>query len=155
MPLVVYIPEKFKDLRPPEYKTGGKSERLVSFVDFAPTMLSLIGVKPPEWMQGHAFLGKFIAEPQSFLHGFRGRMDEQIDVMRSVRDERFVYIRNYMPHRIYGQYVSYMFQTPTTAVWRKLYDQGKLNEDQKLVDEIMPTVDANVRAAYPQQRPGA
>ena len=34
-------------------------------------------------------------------------------------------------------------------------DPGVLNDDQKLVDEIMPTVDANVRAAYPQQRPGA
>jgi arylsulfatase A-like enzyme len=43
VPLVVYIPEQFKDLRPPEYTPGGKSDRLASFVDFAPTLLSLLG----------------------------------------------------------------------------------------------------------------
>ena len=59
VPLVIYIPEKFAALRPPEYKAGGVSERLVSFVDFAPTLCSLAGVEPPEWLQGHAFLGKF------------------------------------------------------------------------------------------------
>jgi uncharacterized sulfatase len=31
-----------------------------------------------------------------------------------------------MPHLIYGQYLNYMFQTPTTQVWKKLYDEGKL-----------------------------
>ena len=130
VPLVVYIPEKFAALRPPEYKAGGKSERLVSFVDFAPTMLSLIGVKPPEWMQGHAFLGKFITEPQPFLHGFRGRMDERLDLVRSVTDGRYVYVRNYMPHLIYGQHLNYMWQTPTTRVWEQLHKEGKLNAVQ-------------------------
>jgi hypothetical protein len=31
-------------------------------------------------------------------------------------------------------------------------DRRILEEDQKLVDEILPTVDANIRAAYPQSR---
>jgi len=130
VPLVVYIPEKFAALRPPEYQAGGKSDRLVSFVDLAPTMLSLIGVQPPDWMQGHAFLGKFIAEPQPFLHGFRGRMDERLDLVRSVTDGRYVYIRNYMPHLIYGQHLNYMWQTPTTRVWEQLHKEGKLNAVQ-------------------------
>ena len=130
VPLVVYIPEKFASLRPPEYKAGGKSERLVSFVDLAPTMLSLIGVQPPDWMQGHAFLGKFITEPQPFLHGFRGRMDERLDLVRSVTDGRYVYVRNYMPHLIYGQHLNYMWQTPTTRVWEQLHKEGKLNAVQ-------------------------
>ena len=130
VPLVVFIPEKFAELRPPEYRAGGKSERLVSFVDFAPTMLSLIGVKPPEWMQGHAFLGKFTTEPQPFLHGFRGRMDERLDLVRSVTDGRYVYVRNYMPHLIYGQHLNYMWQTPTTRVWEQLHKEGKLNAVQ-------------------------
>ena len=89
VPLVVYIPDKFKDLRPPEYKPGGKSDRPVSFVDFAPTVLSLAGIQPPDWMQGHAFLGKFQEAPQSFVHGFRGRMDERDDLVRSVTDGRY------------------------------------------------------------------
>jgi len=132
VPLVVYIPEKFKELRPPEYRPGGKSERLVSFVDFAPTMCSIVGVKPPEWMQGHAFLGKFIEPPQSFIYGFRGRMDERYDMVRSVTDGRYVYLRHYMPHLSQGQHVNYQFVTPTTVVWRKLFDEGKLNEAQSI-----------------------
>lgn len=138
MPLVVHIPDKFKDLRPPEYQVGGKSERLVSFVDFAPTLLSLVGVQPPEWMQGHAFLGKHQKPPQPFVYGFRGRMDERYDMVRSVTDGRYVYLRQYMPHKIYGQNVSYMFGTPTTQVWKKLHDEKKLNAAQEIFWNTKP-----------------
>jgi uncharacterized sulfatase len=127
VPLVVYIPAKFKHLAPPEYRPGGQSDRLVSFVDFAPTMLSLAGIRPPEWLQGHAFMGRYRAEAQPFVYGFRGRMDERYDLVRTVSDGRFVYVRNYMPHKIYGQHIEYMFQTPTTRIWKKLHDEGKLN----------------------------
>jgi uncharacterized sulfatase len=130
VPLVVFIPEKWRGLAPKDYTPGGRSERLVSFVDFAPTVLSLAGVRPPEWMQGFAFLGPFTSEPQPFLHGFRGRMDERSDLVRSVTDGRFVYVRNYLPHLIYGQHIDYMFQTPTTQVWKKLHDEGKLTPEQ-------------------------
>lgn len=132
VPLVVHIPEKFKHLAPPEYKVGGKSDRLVSFVDFPPTLLSLAGIQPPEWMQGHAFMGAFQEAPQPYVYGFRGRMDERYDFVRSVTDGRYVYIRNYMPHKIYGQHIDYMFQTPTTAVWKKLHDEGKLTPSQDI-----------------------
>src|SRR5437870_1547226 len=130
VPLVVYIPDKFKDLHPPEYKPGGKSDRLVSFVDFAPTMLSLAGIEPPTWMHGHAFLGPYATAPQPFVYGFRGRMDERYDMVRSATDGRYVYVRNYMPHLIYGQHLDYMFQTPTTVVWKKLHDEGTLTPIQ-------------------------
>lgn len=126
VPLVVYIPKPWRALTPADYMPGGKTDRLVSFVDFAPTMLSLAGIEPPPWMQGHAFLGKHSAPPQSFIFGFRGRMDERLDLVRSVTDGRYVYLRNYMPHRIYNQHVAYMFETPTTQVWKRLHDAGKL-----------------------------
>jgi len=130
VPLVVYIPPKFQHLASQDYQAGGKTDRLVSFVDLAPTLLSLCGVKPPGHMQGRAFLGPHGAEPRDYLYGFRGRMDERYDMVRSVRDKRYVYLRHYMPHRIYGQHVNYMFITPTTRVWRELFDAGKLNEAQ-------------------------
>ncbi|HVU89378.1 MAG TPA: sulfatase-like hydrolase/transferase [Pirellulales bacterium] len=131
MPLVVYIPEAFRRLRPPDYQPGGASERLVSFVDFAPTVLSLAGIEPPAWMQGHAFLGAHAAPPQPFVFGFRGRMDERYDMVRSATDGRFVYVRNYMPHKLPGQHVSYMFQTPTTQIWQRLHEEGKLTPAQE------------------------
>lgn len=130
VPLVVYIPNQFADLRPPEYRPGGRSERLVSFVDFAPTVLSLAGVQPPAFMQGHAFLGRHAAGPAFHNHGFRGRMDERYDLVRSVTDGRFVYIRNYLPHLPYGQHIDYLWQTPTTRVWEQLHKAGKLTAAQ-------------------------
>lgn len=132
VPMVVYFPEKWKHLAPKEYAPGVKSDRLVSFVDLAPTLLSIIGVQPPEWMQGHAFAGKYQTEPQPFIYGFRGRMDERYDCVRSVTDGRFVYLRNYMPHLSQGQHVAYQFETPSTRVWRKLYDEGKLTPEQSI-----------------------
>ncbi|HBJ36707.1 MAG TPA: sulfatase [Planctomycetaceae bacterium] len=130
VPLVVYIPEAFAHLRPDDYQVGGETDRPVSFVDLAPTMLSLAGIEPPQWMQGHAFLGPYATPKQPYLYGFRGRMDERLDLVRSVTDGRYVYIKNYMPHLSQGQNVAYQMETPTTLVWRKLFDEGKLNAAQ-------------------------
>ena len=132
VPLLVHIPEKFKDLRPADYREGGTSDRLVSFADFAPTMCSLAGIAPPAWMQGYAFLGQFIAPAQPYVYGFRGRMDERYDLVRSVTDGRYVYLRNYLPHLSQGQHVSTQMKTPTTAVWKKLYDEGKTTPAQNI-----------------------
>ena len=139
VPLIVHIPEKFAALRPADYRTGGETDRLVSFVDLAPTLLSLIGMRPPVWMQGHAFAGSFDAGPQPFVYGFRGRMDERYDLVRSVRDQRYVYVRHFMPHLPYGQHVSYMFETPTTRVWKQLFDAGKLKPEQQHFWKPKPT----------------
>jgi uncharacterized sulfatase len=136
--LLVYVPEKFKDLAPADYQAGAVSDRMVSFVDLAPTLLSIAGILPPDWMQGHAFMGRFAAPPPKYLFGFRGRMDERYDLVRSVRNQRFIYIRNYLPHLIYGQHIDYMFQTPTTRVWKQLYDEGKLRPPQTLFWEAKP-----------------
>lgn len=130
VPLVVYFPPKWRHLAPKEYTPGGRSERLVSFVDLAPTVLSIAGVQPPAYLQGHAFAGRFQQPGPKFLHGFRGRMDERYDLVRSVTDGRFVYLRNYFPHLSQGQHVGTQFQTPTTQVWRKLYDAGQTSEAQ-------------------------
>ena len=130
VPLIVYIPPKFQHLAPPDYKPGGRSSRLVSFVDLGPTLLSLVGIKPPAYMQGRPFLGVYAAEPSAYLFGLRGRMDERYDLVRSVTDGRFVYIRNFMPHLPWGQHVEYMFETPTTRVWKQLFDEGKLTPEQ-------------------------
>jgi len=138
VPMVVYFPRKFRHLAPPEYQAGGVSDRLVSFVDLAPTLLSLIGVRPPQWMQGKAFAGPYVTDKPKYLYGFRGRMDERYDLVRSVTDGRYVYLRQYMPHKVYGQFVSYMFQTPTTRKWKELYDAGKLNAAQRIFWERKP-----------------
>lgn len=138
VPLIVHIPDRFAALRPEDYAQAGRSQRLVNFVDLAPTMLSLAGIEPPAWMQGHAFLGPFAAENRPFTYGFRGRMDERFDLVRSVTDGRYVYLRQYLPHKPYGQHVAYMFETPTTQVWKRLYDEGRLNAAQSRFWQTKP-----------------
>jgi uncharacterized sulfatase len=139
VPLVVYIPPKFRELRPVDEREQTRVDRLVSFVDFAPTVLSLAGVEPPAWLQGQAFLGRYAAPPREYVYGFRGRMDERYDLVRSVSDGRYVYERNFMPHKIYGQHLDYMFQTPTTRVWRQLHDEGKLSSAQDVFWNAKPS----------------
>jgi len=139
VPLIVHFPEKWKHLAPSDYAAGGTSERLVGFVDLAPTILSLVGLEPLPWMQGQAFAGPFATEAPEFSYGFRGRMDERVDLVRSVRDARYTYLRQYMPHRIYGAYLDYMFQTPTTRVWKEMFDAGQLNEAQSHFWRRKPT----------------
>ena len=125
VPLIIYAPKKFRHLIP-GYSPGAESDRLVSFVDFAPIVLSIAGIKPPEWMQGVPL----DAPAPRYLHGLRGRMDERYDLVRSVRDKRYVYIRNYMPHKIPGQHIGYMFETPTTRIWRSMYEIGQVEPEQ-------------------------
>ncbi|MES2695503.1 MAG: sulfatase-like hydrolase/transferase, partial [Verrucomicrobiota bacterium] len=132
VPMVVYFPEKYRHLAPKEYQPGGKSDRMVSFVDLAPTVLSIAGVKPPEWMEGHAFAGPHQTGPQPYLFGGRNRMDERIDLVRSVTDGRYVYLRNFYPHVSQAQRVAFQFETPTTAQWFQLYTEGKTNEAQSI-----------------------
>jgi uncharacterized sulfatase len=138
VPFIVYVPPKWRHLAPRDYAEGGTSDRLMSFVDLAPTMLSLAGIKPPGWMQGRAFAGEFQTDEPEFNYGYRGRMDERYDLSRSVNDKRYRYIRNYMPHRPYGQHLSYMFQTPTTRVWQRLFEEGKLNAVQSAFWQTKP-----------------
>ncbi len=138
VPLIVYVPPKWRHLAPPELEAGAASDRPVSFYDLAPTLLSVCGVKPPSHMHGRAFLGEYAEEAPRYQFGFRGRMDERYDLVRTCRDDRFVYIRNFMPHEIYGQYVEYMFQTPTTRVWKERFDRGQLNAAQSKFWQAKP-----------------
>ncbi len=130
VPLLLHVPEKFRDLAPIDYQAGGESTRLTAFVDLAPTILSLAGAKPPANMQGVPFAGKFTGKPKQYLFGYRGRMDERIDMVRSCTDGRYVYMRHFYPDRPYLKHVEYMFSTPTTRVWKEMFDAGTLNEAQ-------------------------
>ena len=129
--LIMYFPEKWKHLAPKGYAPGAASDELVQFIDLAPTLLSIAGVKPPAFMQGRAICGSHpAATPNNFIHGFRGRMDERYDCVRSTTDGRYVYMRQLMPHLPYGQYLNYMFQQATTRVWSDLFTAGKVDELQ-------------------------
>ena len=99
--MLVHIPEKWKHLRPT--LPGSFTDRLISFVDFAPTVLGLVGVESPGYMQGLPFIGPDSNIERKYVHGNRDRVDEVFDCSRSVRNKRWLYIRNYNPHLSWSQ----------------------------------------------------
>lgn len=136
IPLIIRIPKKYAPLAR-EVK-GTKTDRVVTFVDFAPTILSLAGIKIPNYMQGHAFLGNQRTKEQEYGFSFRGRMDERIDLVRSVRDKKYRYIRNYHPNKIYAQFIEYLWRAPSMRSWDSAYKAGHLNEIQSRFFNVKP-----------------
>lgn len=124
VPLLIRFPEKWRHLAPAE--PGARVNRLVSFVDFAPTVLSLAEVELPSYFQGSPFLGSRTAAPRRYVYGARDRVDEAYDVARSVRDERFLYIRNYMPHLSWMQLERYSDQSAFRRELLRLAAEEKL-----------------------------
>lgn len=125
VPLLVRFPKKWQHLAPAA--PGGTTDRLVSFVDFAPTVLSLCGVALPPHLQGVAFLGGQAGPPRDYVHAIRDRMAERFDLVRVVRDRRYQYHRNFMPHLGWSQFVSYTEEMPTMKAWRRLAASGGLS----------------------------
>ncbi len=105
---------------------------MVSFVDFAPTVLSLAGVEIPKHLQGSAFLGEAAGTPREYVYGFRDRMDERTDFLRAVRSRKYKYIRNYYWDRpwFHEQRLWYAIEMPTLRVWQNLASAGKLTGHQ-------------------------
>lgn len=99
--LMVRFPKKYQHLAPA--LPGTRLDRLVSFVDFPPTVLNLTGQPIPSYMQGIPFLGPHSETERNTIYGTRDRVDEVLEAARSVRDKQFLYVRNYMPHLSYNQ----------------------------------------------------
>jgi hypothetical protein len=134
---------------PNQYRAGEIDDQLVSFIDFKPTIMSLVGIEPPAYLkgQGQAFLGPYKADaPRDYVHGAGDRFDGQYDLIRAVRDKRFKYLRNYMPDRGYYLPVKYREQMPLMQELLKMRDAGTLDEVQmqwfrpaKPIEELFDT----------------
>jgi len=144
IPFIIRIPEKNKYLYPAA-NPGDKVDRLINFVDLAPTLLSIAGIPVPEYMQGNAFLGEQKTKDPEYVYMSRQRMDERYDLVRAVRDKEFRYIRNYMPFRITMQHVDYLFNAISAQSWESAFKEGKTNTVQskffreKPVEELYDT----------------
>ncbi|MGB2824862.1 MAG: sulfatase, partial [Phycisphaerae bacterium] len=101
VPLLIRFPKKYQHLAPA--KPGETVGEPISFVAFPPTVLSLAGLPIPGYMQGRPFLGAAAAKQPAHVYGARDRVDEAFDLARSVRDDNWLYVRNYMPHVSYNQ----------------------------------------------------
>jgi len=117
---------------PGKIKPGSLRDDLTCFLDVAPTFLSLAGADVPSRMQGRIFLGDKTQPAPKYVFSGRDRMDETYDRIRSVRGERYRYVRNFHPEVPYFQWINYMDEMPILQDWRRLAFEGKLNDTQKL-----------------------
>jgi arylsulfatase A-like enzyme len=121
---MVRIPEKFKHLWPAE-KPGTRIDRLISFIDMPKTWLAITKSAIPPEMQGNIFLGEKPDSPRENVLLARERMDEVPDMQRALRDERYLYIRNYDSFRPNGQYLEYLWKAPSMQAWEAHHKAGK------------------------------
>jgi uncharacterized sulfatase len=148
VPLIIRWPGKLKP--------GAVCDDLVCFLDFAPTMLRLAGVDVPAHLHGRVLPPVEVAttansrqpsaDSREFIFGHRDRMDETYELIRSARDTRFKYLRNFAPQRPYAQNITYMNQMPTMREWRRLNAEGQLSgasalhfRETKPIEELFDT----------------
>ncbi|MFN6320187.1 MAG: sulfatase-like hydrolase/transferase [Bacteroidota bacterium] len=123
IPLVMRFPSVEKKI--------GINERLTSSLDFAPTVLSLAGIKPPDNMQGKAIYG-IDADPKGHPYVFAAsdRLDSEYDRIRSVHDGSFQYVYNFFPDLPRYMDIAYRKMQPTMRDILRLREAGKLNAIQ-------------------------
>jgi len=134
VPLIIRWPNNFK----PENVSGGSvDERLLSFIDFAPSVLSWAGVEAPEWMQGRPVLSD-PDEKREFVFASKDRLDEVPFRERVARDDRFKYLYNYRPGEPGGKTLKYREQLTTMRELHEWFDSGRMNAQQAFWFEPRP-----------------
>ncbi len=119
IPLIVKLPEN--------ERAGTEVSNLISSIDFAPSVLSIAGIKPPDYLQGQAFLGEFASTlNRHYVYAARDRMDSEYDRVRAVRDENFRYVYNYHPEKPRYQDIEYRKGIPTMKEILILKENGSL-----------------------------
>ena len=78
VPMLVRFPEQYA---PELWEPGASRSQLVSFVDFAPTILALAGVPTPRHLHGTNFL----TDERTFVYASRDRIGEVRDRQRAGR----------------------------------------------------------------------
>lgn len=125
VPMIIRFPESLKQ--------GSRDSRMISFIDLAPTLLSLAGIEIPDYIQGSAFLGKQMRSTEpSYVFGAADRFDETTDRVRSVRDKRYKYIKYYEPEKPMYLEVGYRNNMPIMQELLRLKKAGQLTAVQRL-----------------------
>jgi len=97
-------------------------DRLISFVDLAPTILSLAGATVPNWLHGQ----NIFESSRTYVFASRDRIDEVEDRQRAIRSHEYKYIRSWYPDVPGGHELDYRDNLDMVRNWRKLYLEKKL-----------------------------
>jgi len=129
VPMIAYFPPGVK--KPENFSPGAVDTQLIESIDITATTLDLAGVKKPKKMQGRIFLGPRTEPARTEVFASRDRCDMTSFRIRTVRDNEYRYIRNFMPDRPFLQLNLYKERSyPMISIMRTLHEQGKLNDVQ-------------------------
>jgi arylsulfatase A-like enzyme len=112
-------------VRGPGIDQGAVRSDLIEHIDMTATSLAWAGLPVPTWMQGRNIFAKDY-KPRDAAFAARDRCGETVDRIRSVRTERFKYIRNFHPLRPMLQPNDYKDIKPFMPPLREMHAQGKL-----------------------------
>jgi arylsulfatase A-like enzyme len=117
-------------VRGPGIGKGKVRDDLIEHIDLAATSLARAGIPIPKWMQGRDVLAKdYVTRDAVFAA--RDRCDETVERIRSVRTDRFKYVRNFFPDRPHLQPNRYKDNKPIVKKLRELHAAGKLDAIQE------------------------
>ncbi len=139
VPLIIRWPKGIP--APAGYRPGQVSDQLIDMIDLAATTLAWAGVAKPARMEGHVFLANRPDPPRQFSFGARDRCDETVFRIRTVRDARYRYIRNFTPDRPFLSPNAYKERAyPVWNLIKELAAAGKLDPVQAVL--AAPTMPA-------------
>ena len=113
-------------VRGPGIAEGRVRDDLVELIDLTPTSLALAGLAIPGPIQGRDLFAADFA-PRDAVFAARDRCDETVERIRSVRTDRFKYIRNFYPDRPHLQPNLYKDAKPIVRRLRELHSEGRLD----------------------------
>ncbi len=130
VPMIIRWPKGIPT--PKNFKAGTVSGQIIEAIDLTPTSLALAGIAKPAKMQGRVFLGDKAEPAREYAFGARDRCDETAFRFRTVRDERYRYIKNFTPEKPFFQQNDYKErQYPAWNIIHELDKEGKLTPWQK------------------------
>ncbi len=93
VPMILHWPSGYP--APRQYEPGTVNDQVISLLDVTATTMAIAGIERPPLMQSRVFLGPRADPPRSYAFSARDRIDETVVRIRSVRDQRYHYVRNY------------------------------------------------------------
>ncbi len=99
-------------------------DEMISALDISATTLALADIELPTYLDGHNLFAKDY-QKRDYVISARDRCDYTIDRIRTVRTEKYRYIKNFLTDRILLQ-PQYRDKKQSTILLRKLHESGKL-----------------------------
>ena len=136
VPFVISVPEMYSHLSP--WGAGTVTDQMISFVDLAPTLLSLAGATAPNYLDGRVFMGSDTAPEPVYLFVSNDRAEGSPSLDRAVIDGSWVYIRSFMPYSHPMRWIHYIMYGEISQQIHRDFNGGQLDGAQAQMMQPRP-----------------